>query len=61
MGTVVVKPGQEEAQGKLYHSLLFLKGVDGQSSPRQPATGQEDTVLSCARGSSGWTLGKKSS
>lgn len=29
------------------------------SSPRQPLT--EDTALSCARGSLGWTLGKNSS
>lgn len=31
------------------------------SSPRQPATGQEDKVLSCARGSLGWTSGKNAS
>lgn len=46
----------------LYNSL---KGDGSQvglvSSPRQPVTGQEDTVLSCTRGGLGWTFGRISS
>lgn len=44
----------------LYNSLKRGYSKIG-SSPRQPATGQEDKVLSCARGSLGWTSGKKAS
>lgn len=40
---------------------LCLKGRCSQlgsaSSPRRPATGQEDTALTCAMGGLGWTSG----
>lgn len=56
---------EKEAQGRPHHSLQLPEkwlqpGGVGLCS-LQPLTEREDTALSCARGSSGWTSGKNSS